>query len=216
MNKFSVNQGLGIISQRDLVATQFLYVGYPVSQPEVLGVNGTKEDFGNCVHMWRLVGKLLGIEDRFNLCTDNLEESLQRIDDVREWFLKPTLEFPSEGFEAYSRAAIKGMFNIYPTIEYDSVMFFLRRLAKVPNYNYFDWEENYGSENGSKEIIAKMSYWSRSVLFFHIVIHQYLLKQFVTRWICNFGTICLSLLVKFPILAAYNFGWKVAIVSLKQ
>ena len=216
MNKFSQNQGLGIISQKDLVLTQFLYIGYQASQPETLGVNGTKEQFGNCVHMWRLVGKLLGIEDRFNLCTDNLEGSLKRIDDVREWLIKPALEFPAEGFEAYTKVAVKGMFNFHPTLEYDSMMFFLKRLAKVPNYNYFDWEENHGSENGNKEIIGKMSYLSRSVLFFHIFIHQYLLKNVVTRWIFNIGTILLGLSQKVPILAAYNFGWKNAKITLKQ
>ena len=216
MNKFSSNQGIGLISQRDLVTTQFLYVGYQVSQPEVLGVKGTREQFEDFAHMWRLVGKLLGIEDRFNLCTENFEESLKRIDDVREWILKPALEYPSEEYEAYAKVAVKGMFNFHHTLEYDSIMFFLKRLAKVPNYNYFDWEENHGTENGNKEIIGKMSYLSRSVLFFHMIIHQYLLENVVLRWIFNIGTILLGLSQKIPLLAAYNFGWKVANVYIKQ
>jgi hypothetical protein len=56
--------GLPRISQLDMALTQFGFVGYSLLSSDKLGIVGTEKDFDGLVHFWRVVGHLLGMEDR--------------------------------------------------------------------------------------------------------------------------------------------------------
>jgi hypothetical protein len=54
------------MSQWDMVITQFCFLGFVVIHPAMFGFWNSKGIEG-FVHMWAVLGRLLGIEDRFNL-----------------------------------------------------------------------------------------------------------------------------------------------------
>lgn len=57
--------GLHRISQKDMVLTQFGFMGFQLTREKIFGVyNATPEDWEAFIHIWRVVGQLLGIEDR--------------------------------------------------------------------------------------------------------------------------------------------------------
>lgn len=64
-SKRSCAAGFKRISQKDMAFTQFGFMGYAVTNPEYLGIyNAKEEDFEAFIHVWRVIGHLMGIEDR--------------------------------------------------------------------------------------------------------------------------------------------------------
>jgi hypothetical protein len=56
-----------------MVITQFGFMGYALIRPDFLGIHhGNDEDREGFVHLWAVVGSLLGIKDEFNLCLHQL------------------------------------------------------------------------------------------------------------------------------------------------
>jgi hypothetical protein len=54
------------VSQYSMVMTQFCFIGFIILMPESFGIRDTKGIEG-FVHNWAIFGRLLGIEDRYNL-----------------------------------------------------------------------------------------------------------------------------------------------------
>ena len=60
-----VDNGLNRIYQKDMVITQFAFVGYVLVMPKTVGLaHATPEDQLGFHHFWRVTGYLLGISDR--------------------------------------------------------------------------------------------------------------------------------------------------------
>ncbi|KAF4520460.1 hypothetical protein B566_EDAN004711, partial [Ephemera danica] len=58
--------GLGGMSQRDMLLTQFGFMGFALLSPGRLGTaSASSEDIEGFLHFWRTIGHFLGIEDRF-------------------------------------------------------------------------------------------------------------------------------------------------------
>ena len=215
ISRASSKAGNGMITQKDMAITQFLFMGMHVNQPYKLGIQGTTEQFSDFCHFWRLIGHLLGIHDRFNLCGDTLEETLKRVDGVRSEVIKPGLENPSEGFRTYSRTAVEGMWCFEPCLHYETHLYMIKRLVGVPGYHYFQSEAP-GVSN--KQNISKLSLYARARLFWMIICHQYLLQLPFLKY--AFFIIIMtfkSILEKAPVLAMYKFGKEnVNVKILKQ
>lgn len=56
--------GFGNITQRDMVLTQFVFIGIPLLSPHLLGLARSEEGMEGLVHFWRVIGYLLGIQDK--------------------------------------------------------------------------------------------------------------------------------------------------------
>lgn len=57
--------GFSRISQKDMALTQFGFMGFSMTRAHLLGIHyATKEELEALVHIWRVVGYTLGIEDR--------------------------------------------------------------------------------------------------------------------------------------------------------
>lgn len=81
----SVNQG-------EMSGTQFAFLGLMVLYPEKFGIHyASDEDLDAFCHMWRSLGYLLGIEDRYNFCSGSLQDVRKRCNDFVEHWLKPNL-----------------------------------------------------------------------------------------------------------------------------
>lgn len=53
-----------LTSQTDMVVTQWAFFGLVLTQGPQFGMKLTKEEEEGFVHFWKMVGFLLGIEDR--------------------------------------------------------------------------------------------------------------------------------------------------------
>ncbi|CAL8101128.1 unnamed protein product [Orchesella dallaii] len=59
-----------VISQLDMIVTQYCFMGILTTFPQKFGITSKmdKEGLHGFIHIWAVIGHLLGIEDRFNLC----------------------------------------------------------------------------------------------------------------------------------------------------
>lgn len=62
--KISKNAGIGEITQRDMVLTQYGFTGYIFVTPKAFGLCNTLEENEAYNHFWRVNGYMLGISDR--------------------------------------------------------------------------------------------------------------------------------------------------------
>lgn len=53
------------ITQQDMVLTQFGFMGFCIARTEDVGIHGaTNEELEGFVHFWKVVGSIMGIQDR--------------------------------------------------------------------------------------------------------------------------------------------------------
>lgn len=57
------NASIGMISQKDMVITQYGFIGFSILSRKETGVHGSKQDFEDYCHFWRVLGHILGIKD---------------------------------------------------------------------------------------------------------------------------------------------------------
>jgi hypothetical protein len=48
-----------------MALAQFGFVGYTMISGDYLGINATDEEMEGVVHVWRVIGSMLGMDDRF-------------------------------------------------------------------------------------------------------------------------------------------------------
>lgn len=101
-----------------MAITLFNFMGFHILMPDKFGIVGTREQFEAFNHFWRVIGYLLGMEDRFSCCGETLDETLMRLRVIREDMLLPALMIPSPDFEHYTRTAIAGMWYNEPILHH--------------------------------------------------------------------------------------------------
>nr|CAD7452695.1 unnamed protein product [Timema tahoe] len=120
------------INQADMAVTQFGFVGLMVLYPKRFGAGGASEDDleGFC-HLWRAVGYLLGVEDRYNFCSGSLEDVRERSKDLIQWCIKPSLREVSQDWEHMSRCLIEGISYYIPGVSFEASLMYLTRLLDI-------------------------------------------------------------------------------------
>ncbi|XP_065085603.1 uncharacterized protein LOC135707681 isoform X2 [Ochlerotatus camptorhynchus] len=201
-----------LVSQKDVAITQFGFVGYVVLSHRKLGVQYSREGMEGFIHLWRTIGFMLGLEDRFNLCTDELNASYQRMMLVNDHFMRPGLQNPSAEFTHMTRAMIDGMWCYSTLLEYDAFMFLTRRLSSVPGHYYWSVEPR----DGTRPVYKDLGWFSRVMLFVLMTIHEVLLNITVLRlysnWMFRFNTNVVN--KYFPVLAMVKHGLRKAYVKI--
>ncbi|XP_018403283.1 PREDICTED: uncharacterized protein LOC108780157 isoform X2 [Cyphomyrmex costatus] len=69
--------GIEEICQRDMVLTQFAFLGYILTASRDFGLNNTLEEDEAFNHLWRVNGYMLGITDNLNICRKNAKETTE-------------------------------------------------------------------------------------------------------------------------------------------
>lgn len=73
-SKSAEQKGVGFIPQGAMAMTKFGFMGYALVRPHMLGINhDNKEDREAFVHLWAVIGYLLGVKDEFNMCLHPIE-----------------------------------------------------------------------------------------------------------------------------------------------
>lgn len=63
-SKRSCEAGIGRISQLDMALTQFGFMGFTLLCADYLGVATNDEELDGLLHFWRVIGRMLGTEER--------------------------------------------------------------------------------------------------------------------------------------------------------
>ncbi|XP_055600658.1 uncharacterized protein LOC129749649 isoform X2 [Uranotaenia lowii] len=201
-----------MVSQKDMAITQFGFLGFVILNPQKLGIQYVREDFEGFIHFWRTIGYMLGIEDRFNLCTDNLETTRQQMQLVNDQLLRPALQSPSSDFVFMTKTMIDGLWAFSNFLEYDAYMFLTRRICNVPGHYYWDSDER----DGSPAVYKQLGWHSRFMLAFLMTVNEVLLFIAPFRWWFNLQTVINTKIVNryFPVLAMIKYGIKNAYVRV--
>ena len=108
MNKKFVDNGQLYVSQYDMGLVQCGFMGAIVMYPEGFGVKCTKQDLEDYIHFWRGLGYLLGIDDKYNICAGNYQQTYDICKQIEVEKLLPGLEKPPKNFNMMVDAYIDG------------------------------------------------------------------------------------------------------------
>ncbi|GFY43238.1 DUF2236 domain-containing protein [Trichonephila inaurata madagascariensis] len=97
------------VSQYDMALTQFAFVGLIILHPKHVGLHCSREDLECLIHFWRGIGYMLGVEDRYNLCNGNLEETVALCKDIMDAELRPSVQNARKESTTMSKGIIKAM-----------------------------------------------------------------------------------------------------------
>ncbi|XP_058061322.1 rubber oxygenase-like isoform X2 [Anopheles bellator] len=198
-----------IISQKDMAVTQFGFIGCVIISHRMLGVQYDREDLEAFVHFWRVIGHMMGIEERFNACTNSFDTTEQRMLVIANGILRPALLNHTAQFVEMGKALIEGLWCFNPFIEFDSFLFLTMRLINIPGYHYWpsDTVQSAHDFEQSPARYEQIKGYARFVLFCVCYIHSVLLPIAIFRWYFNSQMLLSRFLITyFPFLAFYQFG----------
>lgn len=216
VNRRVVKAGVGIVSQKDMSITLFLFMGFHILMPDKFGIVGTREQFEAFNHFWLVIGYMLGTQDKFNCCGETLDDTLGRLEAMRVDMILPELISHTPDFDSFTRTAVEGMWHFDPLDNYyDSVMFMMKRAVGVPGYYYFASEAS-GNADLNEELFKKFSLYTKFRIFLEIIVYEHLSHVFIFRWIFNVTRLLFGIFDLFPILALRSFGKKYAYVQIMK
>lgn len=123
VNRRATKAEVGIISQKDMAVMQFLFMGLHVLMPREFGIVASREQLEALSHFWRVIGFVLGTEDRFNACVETLEETKSRLLAIMDDLAIPEMVNPFPGIESYVRTAFDGYWHSDPSLHYGEIFF---------------------------------------------------------------------------------------------
>ncbi|XP_014256754.1 uncharacterized protein LOC106670710 [Cimex lectularius] len=181
------SKSYGPITQKDMAVTQFGFVGFAITSYDQLGL--PKEQTG-LIHLWRVIGHMLGIQDRFNLFRGCDLCTRSACLEMRKRIFGPYVNDPPKHYHTMSKALLDGMWPLVPLMNQAAFVEHTRRLCGLP----------------SKELTLLPFVF----LYWQIIIHrlsQIKVVAFVMLPILNFQ-IWLTLFIQktVPILAFIAFG----------
>lgn len=118
VNRRATKAEVGIICQKDMAVMQFLFMGFHVLMPREFGIVASREQLEALSHFWRVIGYVLGTEDRFNACGETLEETESRLLAIMEDLVMPELKNPFPGIDDYVRTAFDGYWHSDPSLHF--------------------------------------------------------------------------------------------------
>ncbi|KAI4466658.1 ER-bound oxygenase [Holotrichia oblita] len=199
------------ISQKNMALTQFGFMGFIVWKTEFVGVYGAeREELEAFIHVWRVIGNIMGIEDRFNICRESVEETREICEELVERVFKPNMMMKHQDFYDMSNALLSGMWCMMPLFVHKPFIHIIAtaivssssenvkninnndnvtvrgKIDQVPDFNLRKWEKIY-----AEIVLGFMRLFRFRALR---IFHQYVI--YIALWLMN----------NFPFLAYYSFG----------
>ncbi|RZC37220.1 uncharacterized protein BDFB_006822, partial [Asbolus verrucosus] len=198
VSKRCCTAGLGRINQRDMALTQFGFMGYALVKREKIGLHNAKnEDLQAFVHVWRVIGYVMGLEDRFNICRDSVEETAEICRVLAYKLLRPAVAKKDKDFVAMATYLTQGMWTMNPSLETKIYLNLLDRMLQPPN----------NSNNNNKELYIPLNLFQRINLNFITCVIWTLQFRIVRLYFNHLQTTALWLMKVCPFLAYYAFGY---------
>lgn len=209
--KRSTEAGVHKPTQLDMALAQFGFIGYTMISGEYLGVKTTPEEMEGVVHLWRVIGSMLGMDDKFNLCTGTVEETRALCQRILEDVFVPSLAKKNDHFDEMGNAMLQSLWPINFNIEPVAFMAFTFYLASSTARN----------NNHSIEIdTSTMPFYSWYLFNLQHFVLKYLMRP--SAWWSSFFRAIFNVLMrlsiflmeKYPFLAYWTFGKKYANVNI--
>ncbi|XP_044746426.1 uncharacterized protein LOC123307976 [Coccinella septempunctata] len=198
------------ITQEDMALTQFGFIGFCIARAEFMGIHGaTREELEGFLHFWKVIGAILGIQERFNLCRDSLEETEEICEELLSRAFRPFVAKKDKDFLEMTKYLTDGMWHIDPQLNFRVFLTFLFDVMK-PKESLKDGQIA-KSDQYFKLTFIEMLYYRfvcciTYLLRFDIVRLYYNLQHNISIWIVH----------RFPFLAVYAFGYRNAMVSIED
>ena len=189
-------------------------MGLTILLPKQTGVCADdRQGMEDYVYTWRLIGHLIGIHEKFNLCAETLDVTVERLSDLMNLVLRPALQVDENRFYKMNKNIMDGLRHINPILDHDAFMYFIKRLSGVPGFTYWMSE----NQNGQlSEEYVKLGRISRLILFILVITIENLIHFNFIRKILNFLLVVNNLLAYyFPIHAIIDYGYKMAYVRVE-
>ncbi|XP_018563853.1 uncharacterized protein LOC108905467 isoform X2 [Anoplophora glabripennis] len=192
------------ITQKDMALTQFGFMGFGLVRSRMMGVHcASEEELKGFIHLWRTVGHVLGIEERFNICRESVAETKEICNLLIEKVFRPRLKSPSKHFKKMSSALINGLWTMNPILEFKVFTLYLQmalednsNVHSQPGFNLLTWQKKF------KLYFILYTLWSLQFNVLRIT-HNYI--QIIALWLMK----C------FPFLAYYKYGKANSLVKVK-
>ncbi|KAI4490357.1 hypothetical protein M0802_010734 [Mischocyttarus mexicanus] len=207
----SFESGLRKASQADMAYAQFGFIGYILLCTEELGVHVTHEEMDGLVHLWRVIGSILGMEDKYNLCMETVEETRALCSRVlNEVFLPSMIDF-KKNFNEMGYILVEGLWPVNPNLNPQAFLAFTLHLSSWAAIN---------NNHHIKIDYDDMPLYSKSIYNLQLFVHKYLL-QTKYWWSVIFRTFFNQLMIfsifltkYFPFLGYWIYGIKQSHVDI--
>lgn len=227
------------INQRDMAVTQNSFMGHVVACHDTFGMPYDPENFLALCHFWRVIGYMLGIEDRFNLCAgDNLAEIKSRSQAIFRHMIVPGMLHAPSDFQMMTDAYFEGLGGLSSEFEPEKFIYISKKTSLVPGF-YITEEECQQQKlymkkyahyiPDAKAILGDMKNhpkrckafealkWSNrwDIIFTNYLLLNIVPKSPLLRNLFNFiHSVRIFFLKHFPVLAMWKFGYSNAWVSV--
>ncbi|XP_033227618.1 uncharacterized protein LOC117179701 [Belonocnema kinseyi] len=197
--------GLRRITQRDMAITQFGFIGFTLLSAEELGIKASEEEFDSLVHFWRVIGHMLGMQDKYNLCSGTVAECRTLCRGLLDDIFIPVLEKENKEFEQMAHILIEGLWPIIAFLEPKAYLAFTLQLATSATTN-----NNHSVTNDTASLPLK----SKILFNLQINVHKYLLQ---TRyWWSAIFRFCYNNLTRFAMFLTENFPFLAYLIFGKK
>lgn len=224
---------IGFINQRDMVLTLFSFFGFTIANPDFFRLPLDEDNLRAAFYFWRVIGYMLGIDDRFNIYYGDVETIASRSRAILKHIFLPALLNAPAKFQQMSSAALEGYKAIVPEMNLETMRFFVNLHNRIPGYylteedrqEQLEYIKKYPHYIGSGAVIQiikrdikgnpeicsafkKLNYPEQMfVRFIAYLIGQVYSQSLYLRKIINFISVWrFKLSIKYPLLAMWKFG----------
>lgn len=108
-----------------------------ITRPHLLAIRhecaADREAF---VHFWAVMGHMLGVQDRYNMCLLPLDSVIVVCQAMIRYIFLPLIQLETPEFRRMVNALCIGLSHVIPHMTYDIQMFTVKRVLGVPGYQY--------------------------------------------------------------------------------
>jgi len=165
------------LSQYDLAIIQFAFFGFVALFPKVFGIHETRKKHAKgmegFVHIWALLGSLLGLEDSYNLCIPYhyCEQTNEKI--FQEVFLFSFCMCDNKAVRLW-KAMTAGSSRYFFFFRTKSLLCFM--------------EKNVARVASSKNLHTLMNWWEKFCYFAYVFTLRWVIRCSLTRLLLNFSS----------------------------
>ncbi|XP_044020563.1 uncharacterized protein LOC122860707 isoform X2 [Aphidius gifuensis] len=187
----SGESGPGGIYQRDMALTQFGFIGYALLVPDKLGLTNLKHERNGLNHFWRVVGYMLGISNKLNICRKDEIETTALCRLLQDKIYAKHMNDEPEKFNEMALALLGGLWYIDLTIDADCILYFWYEISGL----------KYAKPLG---IYSQINYKYRKFVVY--LLETPIIGFFIREYFNYYLSFCYWLAEVFPIFAKLRFG----------
>ena len=96
-------------SQYDMAIVQSAFMSGVVTYPKQFGINCSTADLEDYIHFWRGIGYLLGIQDKFNMCSGDYAQTYEICAEIKDRLVIPTMKSQTDQTMTMASAFCNGL-----------------------------------------------------------------------------------------------------------